>query len=62
MTVSWNVGKMAQASVFLFTGKGGLETWREVVDDHHYHEAEWTPTKKNGERKSSNIYYTFQYA
>jgi hypothetical protein len=59
---------MAWASVYLqsyslgsFTGKGGMETSREVVDDNHYHEAGWTPTKKNVERESWNIYYTFQF-
>jgi hypothetical protein len=48
-------------SLGIFTGKGGPETWREEVDDHHYREPEWTPTKKNIERKSWNIYHTFQY-
>jgi hypothetical protein len=54
---------MAQASVFylqsyslgIFTEKGGLKTWREIVNGHHCHEAEWTPAKKNVERKSWNI-------
>jgi hypothetical protein len=54
---------MAQASVLylksytlgVITVKGGLETWREVVQDHHYHELEWTPTKSNAEKRSWSI-------